>query len=139
MRMPHSLKKNIKIVYGIPVFHRRLLSLIEILISIDDKANFQNQLTFELQLHDSMRCVIYNPVIQDICHLSSSLVFSGVRVAQTLVSCVLQIIALFVSFFLWPLCCLSFNLQFLIIILVSSNFSFYEEEMKPTKEQDRVI
>ena len=51
-------------------------------------------------------------------------VFTGVRVARSLVFCVMFCGSLFVvlSFFLWPLCCLSFDLQLLITPLVSSNF-----------------
>jgi hypothetical protein len=54
-------------------------------------------------------------------------VFSGVRVIQSLVLCVMFCRSSFVllSFFHWPFYCLpSFNLQFLIIPLVSSNLSY---------------
>jgi hypothetical protein len=60
-------------------------------------------------------------------HLSSPPVFSGVRVARSLVFCVMFCRSSFVllSFFHWPFYCLpSFNLQFLIIPLVSSNLSY---------------
>ena len=53
-------------------------------------------------------------------------VFSGVRVTRSLVFCVMFCRSLFVflSFFFWPLCCLScFDLRILITPLVSSNFS----------------
>ena len=50
--------------------------------------------------------------------------FDGVRVAQSLVFCVLFCGSLFVLFF-WPLSCLSFfDLHILIAPLVSSNSSF---------------
>ena len=50
--------------------------------------------------------------------------FSEVRVAQSLVFCVLKIIVCYFAFFLWSLYCLSLlDLQFLILPLVSSNFS----------------
>jgi len=41
-------------------------------------------------------------------HLSSPTVFSGVRVTQSLVLCVMCCRSLFVHlpFFIWPLCCL---------------------------------
>jgi len=54
--------------------------------------------------------------------------FQWVRVARSLVFYVLFCRLLFVvlSFFLWPLCCLSSNLRRLITLLVSSNFSFYD-------------
>jgi hypothetical protein len=50
-------------------------------------------------------------------HLSSPLVFSGIRFTLSLVFCVL------LSLSFWPLCCLSFDLRILIISLVSSNSS----------------
>jgi hypothetical protein len=57
-------------------------------------------------------------------HLSSSPVFSGVRVAQSLALCVC-FVARFLSFFFWPLCCLFFfNLLILITPLVSSDSSY---------------
>jgi hypothetical protein len=45
-------------------------------------------------------------------HPSSSPIFSGVHIARSLVLCVLFCKSLFVllSFFCWPLCCLSFEL-----------------------------
>jgi len=52
--------------------------------------------------------------------------FSGVRVTRSLVLCVMFYRSLFVllSFFFWPLCCLSFfNLRIWIIPLGSSNSS----------------
>ena len=55
---------------------------------------------------------------------SSTPVFSGVRVTRSLVFYVVLCISLFVllSFFFWPLCCLSFSdLRILIIPLISSN------------------
>ena len=45
---------------------------------------------------------------------------SGVRGARSIVFC-----AMFCPFFFWPLCCLSFYLQLLIIPLVYSNFSYH--------------
>ena len=60
------------------------------------------------------------------------MVFSGVFVIRSLVSCVMFCRSLFVlffffSFFLWPLCCLSFvALRILITPLVSSNSSSNE-------------
>ena len=49
--------------------------------------------------------------------------FSGVRVAQSLVFCVMLCRLLFVLLSFLPLYCLSFNLWLLITHLVSSNFS----------------
>jgi len=60
-------------------------------------------------------------------HLCSSPDFSGVRVTRSLVFCVVFYRSLFVllSFFFWPLCCLSFfDLRILITPLVSSNSSY---------------
>jgi hypothetical protein len=59
-------------------------------------------------------------------HPSSPLVFSEIDVARSLVFYVVLCKSLFVLlyFIFWPLCCLSFNLQLLIIPLVSSNFSW---------------
>ena len=58
-------------------------------------------------------------------HLSSPLVFSGVRVTSSLVFCVcfVDLCLSFCPFFLWSLCCLSFDLQILITPLVSLNSS----------------
>jgi hypothetical protein len=58
-------------------------------------------------------------------HLGSPPVFSGVRVAGSLVLCVIFCRSLFVhlSFFFCPLCCLSSDLRILIAPLVSSNSS----------------
>jgi hypothetical protein len=49
-------------------------------------------------------------------NLSSPPVFCGVRVARSLVLCVMFCRSLFVLlyFFFWPLCCLSFDLRILI-------------------------
>jgi hypothetical protein len=53
-------------------------------------------------------------------------IFSGISVALSLVFCVVFWRWLFVllSFFAWPLCCLSFDLRILITHLVSSNSSY---------------
>ena len=52
-------------------------------------------------------------------------IFSGVRVARSLVFCVMFRRSLFVrlSFYIWTLCCLSFDIRLLITPLVSSNSS----------------
>jgi hypothetical protein len=53
--------------------------------------------------------------------------FSGVRVAQSLVFCVLfcRFFCVFLSFFLLPLYCLSlFDFRLLITPVVASNFSY---------------
>ena len=53
--------------------------------------------------------------------------FSGVRVARTFVFCAMFYRSLFVllSFFFWPLCCLSFfDLRLLITPMASSNISY---------------
>jgi hypothetical protein len=56
-------------------------------------------------------------------HLSSSLVFSGVRVTRSLVLYVCFVFLL--HFFFWPLCCLFFfDIRILITPLVSSNSSY---------------
>ena len=57
------------------------------------------------------------PVIMYVC---------GARVIRSLVFCVVFCRPLFVflSFFLWQLCCLSFDLRILITSLISSNYSF---------------
>ena len=59
-------------------------------------------------------------------HLSSSTVFSGVRVTRVLVLCVCFIdrCLSFNTFFFWPLCCLFFAIEILIAPLVSSNSSY---------------
>ena len=60
--------------------------------------------------------------------MSSHPVYSGVRVAQTLVFCLVfcrSVFFLLFFFFCWPFCCLSFfNLRLLITPSVYSNFSF---------------
>ena len=56
-------------------------------------------------------------------HLSSPLVFSGVRVTRSLVLCVCFVDRC-LYFFFWPLCCLFFfDIRILITPLVSSNSS----------------
>ena len=52
-------------------------------------------------------------------HMSSPPVFSGVRVDWSLVFCVVFCRSLFVllSFFFWPLCCLSFDLRIMIALI----------------------
>jgi hypothetical protein len=59
-------------------------------------------------------------------HTSSSTVFSGVRGARSLFFCVMFCRSLFVplSFFFWPLYCLSFYLRLLITPLASSSCSY---------------
>ena len=54
-------------------------------------------------------------------NMDSRPVFSGVRVAQSLVFCVVYCGSLFVHFF-WSLHFISFDLRLLITPLVSSNF-----------------
>ena len=59
-------------------------------------------------------------------YLSSSLVFSGVRVTRSLVLyvCFIDRCLFFCTFFFWPLCCLFFfDIRILITPLVSSNSS----------------
>jgi hypothetical protein len=53
-------------------------------------------------------------------HLSSPPALSGVRVNQCFALCVCFVDRC-LSFSLWPLCCLSFELRILITLLVSSN------------------
>jgi hypothetical protein len=55
-------------------------------------------------------------------HLSSAPVCSGVRVTRSLVLCVC-FVDRSLSFFLWPLCCLFFDLRILITPFASSNSS----------------
>jgi hypothetical protein len=57
-------------------------------------------------------------------HLSSPSVISGVRITCSLVLGVC-FVDRYLSFFFWPLCCLSFDLRILINLLVSSNSSCY--------------
>ena len=59
-------------------------------------------------------------------------VFSGVRVTLSLVlcGCFFRFLFVHLSFFFWPLCCLSFNLRIRIIALVSSNFRQTDEQTK---------
>ena len=56
-------------------------------------------------------------------HHSSPPVFSGNRVAQYYVLCV-AFCRSFLSFFLWSLSCMSFDIRLLITPLVSLNFSY---------------
>ena len=61
--------------------------------------------------------------VKTICtDLNAIISFSGACVVRSLVFCVLFCRSLFVllSFFFWPLCCLSFDLRFLITPVVSS-------------------
>ena len=60
-------------------------------------------------------------------HPGSPPVFGGIHVTRSVVLCVLLCSSLFVllSFFFWPLCCLSFfDLRILITPLISSNSSW---------------
>ena len=61
-------------------------------------------------------------------HMSSPPVFSGVRVTRSLVLYVCFVdrcLSVYLSFFFWPLCCLSFfDIRILITPLVPSNSSF---------------
>ena len=71
-----------------------------------------------------------------------TLVISGVHVAQSLVFCVVFCESLFdiSSFFFWPLYCLSFfDLQLLIISLVSWNFSCYTSILFTWHDLPKVI
>ena len=71
-------------------------------------------------------------------HASSPPVFSGVRVARSLVFCVMFCRLLFVilSFFIWPLCCLFFfDLRILITPLASWNFSCERKKRKRKKRK----
>ena len=58
-------------------------------------------------------------------HLSSAPVFIAVRVTRSLALCVCFVERCLSCclFFLWPLCCLSFDLRILITPLISSNSS----------------
>ena len=71
------------------------------------------------------------------------MVFSGVRVAPSLVFCVVLCRSLFVllSFFIWPLCCLFCDIyvQILITPLVSSNSSYFYLEFKSSTLTSMVI
>ena len=62
-------------------------------------------------------------------HLSSTPVFSGVCVTQSIVLCVCFVDRCLsfwrFSFFFWSLCCLFFNLWILYTPLVSSNSSYH--------------
>jgi len=65
-------------------------------------------------------------------HPSSSPVFSGVRVTQSLVLyvCFVDRCLSFCTFFFWPLCCLFFfDIRFLIAPLVSSNSSYLNQKL----------
>ena len=60
------------------------------------------------------------------CHTPCMLKTNFVRVIRSLVLCVMFCRSLFVllSFFFWPLCCLTFfNLRIMMVLLVSSNTS----------------
>jgi hypothetical protein len=57
-------------------------------------------------------------------HFSSPQVFSGVRVTMCMFCWSLFVL---LSFFLWPLCCLSFKLRILITPVVSSNSSYTQK------------
>ena len=70
-------------------------------------------------------------------NLSSPLVFRGVRVIWSLVLCVLFCRSLFVllSFFFWPLCCLSF---FDLRILINYHFGIFELFLNMTETYEVV-
>ena len=54
--------------------------------------------------------------------------FNWVHIARSIVFCVMfyRSLFVFVSFFFWPLCCLSFDLRLLLTLLVYYNFSYNE-------------
>ena len=56
-------------------------------------------------------------------HLNSPPIFSGVCVARSLVFCVVfrRSLLVLLTFFIWPLCCLFFDLRILITPLIISN------------------
>jgi len=91
--------------------------IFEYLIIIDESTTCQNN-----WLHSG--CNVRNLSIDmNVEHLSSPIVFSGVRVTRSLVLCVCFVDRC-LSFLSWSLCCLFFfNLRILIIPLVSSNSS----------------
>ena len=73
-------------------------------------------------------------------HMSSPLVFSGVRVSLSYVFYIMLCRSLFVllSFFLRPLCCLSFDLWLLNTPLVSLNFSIFVPHTQRTPLLERL-
>jgi hypothetical protein len=72
-----------------------------------------------------MKVKLHLPLVEQelltlLVHLSSSPVYSGVRVTRSLVLCVIFCRSLFVLlyFFFWPFCCLFFDIWILITPLV---------------------
>ena len=76
-------------------------------------------------------------------HLSSTSVFSGIRVTRSLALyvCFVDRCLSFCTFFFWPLCCLFFfDIRILIAPLVSSNSSYsnsFFEMSVPSWESER--
>jgi hypothetical protein len=65
-------------------------------------------------------------------------VFSGVRVARSLLFCIMFCRSLFIRlyFFFWPFCCLSFfDLRLLVTSLISLNFSYFDDDASVTNIQ----
>ena len=76
---------------------------------------FKTKLTQRMSL-------VEQELLTSVGHLKSPTVVSDVSVSWSLVLFIMFSRSLFVLLFLWPLCCLSFfNIQILIIPLVSSN------------------
>jgi hypothetical protein len=68
-------------------------------------------------------------------YLSSDSVFNGVRVARSLVFCAMLCRSLFVllSFFLWPMCCLSIDLRILITWYIQTLLMYAYHAMQRPK------
>ena len=73
-------------------------------------------------------------------HMSSPPVFSVVHVTRSLVFCVMFCRSLFVLlyFFFWPLCCLFFDIRFLITPLVSLKSTNENESDKLEELEDNI-
>ena len=81
-------------------------------------------ISFLLHVLSQLVCILDQELLILAEHPNVSPVFSGVRVAWSLVFCAVLCRSLFVHF-LWQYCCLSFlDLRILIIPLVSSNSSY---------------
>ena len=98
------------------------------------QSHYKDNLYHEMDVkrHLACSCVVLSLVAQELLtlpeHLSSPLVFSGVRVTRSLVLYVLSCRSLFVLlyFFFWSLCCLFFfDIRILITLLVSSTSSYF--------------
>jgi hypothetical protein len=121
--------------------HWLILFSIRVNLFILMKSPVEIKVKKKIQITDEQLYPVISQDLEDLTAYTSespefTSVFSGVRVTRSLVLCVFCrslfilfllaiVLSVLLSFFFWPLCCLSFDLRILITPLVSSNSSSY--------------